>query len=61
MRAVLTLIVQVLVDSNQPGDLRGSLRNISSEAALVNFRGETELLAQIKLRVEKAAKGKPGA
>lgn len=57
MRTVLTLVVQVLVDSDQPDDLRGSLRNIRSGAAPVNFRDETELLAQIKLGVEKAAKG----
>ncbi|NMB68047.1 MAG: hypothetical protein GYA20_04725 [Chloroflexi bacterium] len=59
MRAVLTLVVQLLVDSDQPNDLRGSLRNINSEAASVNFRSETELFAQIKLWVDIASKDKP--
>jgi hypothetical protein len=59
MRAVLTLVVQLLVDSDQPDDLRGSLRNIRSEAAPVNFRSEAELLAQIKRWAKKAAQDKP--
>jgi hypothetical protein len=59
MRAVLTLVVQLLVDSDQPDDLRGSLRNIRSEAAPVNFRSEAELLAQIKKWVKNSEKSPP--
>jgi len=59
MRAVLTLVVQLLVDSDQPDDLRGSLRSIRSEAAPVNFRSEAELLAQIKNWVKNSEKSPP--
>jgi hypothetical protein len=59
MRAVLTLVLQLLVDSDQLDDLRGSLRDISSGAAPVNFRSETELLAHIKKKVEETEKSKP--
>lgn len=59
MRAVLTLVVQLLVDSDQPDDLRGSLRSIRSEAAPVNFRSEAELLAQIKIWVKNSEKSSP--
>jgi hypothetical protein len=59
MRAVLTLVVQLLVDSDQPDNLRGSLRSIRSEAAPVNFRSEAELLAQIKIWVKNSEKSPP--
>ena len=40
--------------------MQGSQRNISSEAApVINFRSEPELLAQIKISVEKAGKNEP--
>jgi len=48
MRAVQTLVLQLLVDCDQQDDVYDSLRGTSLRAAPVSLCSETELLAHIK-------------
>lgn len=56
MRAILTIVLKILVDSDHLGDMRGSLRCINEEEPVI-FHSEAELFDQLKrLIAENAAR-----
>lgn len=56
MRATLTIVLQILVDSDHLDDMRGSIQCINEEQEPLIFHSEAELFDQLKRLV--AEKGK---
>ena len=48
MRTVLTIILRLFVDTEQPDDVRGALQGLDSSEQLLTFDNPEHLLHQIK-------------
>ncbi len=59
MRAIQTFVLRLLVDTDHPDAVCGSLQAISGEESLYTFRNEVELSTLVKRLIAERLKANP--